>query len=340
MTHSYLNDLLDQPEALQAALNSLGRTAPLSKIHAKLKDGKFTHLILTGMGSSFHGLYPLLLRLFKANIQVNRLETAELIHYAPNLLDTSNLVVAVSQSGESAEIVQLLELTRGRSTVIGVTNTPTSVLAHNADIVLLTEAGMEASVSCKTYISALAALVWLGDELTGDRTQFASLAELPHKIAEYWSSWQQSVTLLSQMVQGMQHLFLLGRGNSLAAACTGALIIKEAARVAAEGMNCAAFRHGPLELISPTTFALVFSGADQTSELNAKMTQDIRSAGGKAELVSIGAGLPPFRLPDCSPAALPILEIQAAQLLSLALAELQGIEAGQFIHASKVTTVE
>jgi glucosamine--fructose-6-phosphate aminotransferase (isomerizing) len=340
MTSSYLNDLLDQPSALQATLDSLSRTPPLTSFFERLTSGKYRRVILTGMGSSYHGLYPLQLRLFALPMGVIRLETAELIHYAGELIEPANLIVAVSQSGQSAEVVQLLELTHQQVDLIGVTNTPGSALAEKASLALLTCAGEETTVSCKTYISALAALAWLGDQLMGEHTHFSALADVPNKVAAYWSDWQGSVELLRQRLTAVQNLYLLGRGNSLAAACAGALIIKEAARFGAEGMNSAAFRHGPLELISPHTMALVYLGAGATATMNVKMAQDILAAGGLAEQVGMGGGSPPFHLPLCPLPALPILEILLAQMVSLALAEILGNEAGQFIHANKVTTTE
>jgi glucosamine--fructose-6-phosphate aminotransferase (isomerizing) len=340
MTASYLNDLLDQPSALQATLDGLNKNPPLSTMLNLLKSGKFQRVILTGMGSSFHGLYPLQLRLFALPIGVIRLETAELIHYAQRLIDPANLVVAVSQSGQSVEVVRLLELTKGRVTTIGVTNTAGSALAEGASLAVLTHAGEEATVSCKTYISALAALTWLGDQLLGEKTHFPALRGVPQKVADYWSGWQDSVEILSQKLRGVENLFLLGRGSSLSAACAGALIIKESARFGAEGMNCAAFRHGPLEVISPHTFALVYRGDDNSAAMNERMVQDILKMNGQAELVGMGEGSPPFHLPVSKNPALPILEILAAQMISLALAKIGGFEAGRFVHASKVTTTE
>jgi glucosamine--fructose-6-phosphate aminotransferase (isomerizing) len=292
------------------------------------------------MGSSYHGLYPLQLRLFALPVGVIRLETAELIHYARELIDPTNLIVAVSLSGQSAEVVQLLELTHPQVTLIGVTNTIGSALAQKASQAILTCAGDETSVSCKTYISALAALTWLGDQLLGERPYFPTLADVPQKVAEYWSRWQDSVEMISQRLTGVQNLFLLGRGSSVAAACAGALITKEAARFGAEGMNSAAFRHGPLELISPRTFTLVYLGAHATRTLNVEIAKDILAAGGRVEVVGMDDGSPPFHLPICQPPAMPILEIQCAQMISLALAKIQGIEAGRFIHANKVTIRE
>ena len=340
MPPTYLNDLLDQPRALQATLDSLSQLPPLTSTFSQLKSGKYRRVILTGMGSSYHGLYPLQLRLFPSSLGVIRLETAELIHYAPELIDPANLIVAVSQSGESAEVVQLLELTQGRVDLIGVTNTPGSAMAERAGLPILTCAGEEASVSCKTYISALAALMWLGDQLTGEHTHFPTLIGIPQKVTQYWSGWPGSVELLRQKLSALRHLYLLGRGSSMAAACAGALIIKEAARFGAEGMNSAAFRHGPLELVSESTRVIVFQGAGVTARLNAKLVKDIFDCGGLVDQVVVAEGLPPFNLPLCPQPAMPILEIQFAQMVSLALARLRGIEAGKFLHASKITVTE
>jgi glucosamine--fructose-6-phosphate aminotransferase (isomerizing) len=340
MPPSYLNDLLDQPRALQATLDSLKQLPPLTSFFNGLKSDKYRRVILTGMGSSYHGLYPLQLRLFPLPVGIIRLETAELIHYASELIDPANLVVAVSQSGESAEVVQLVELTHGRVDLIGVTNTTGSALAEQASLAILTCAGEEASVSCKTYISALAALIWLGDQLSGEHTQFDTLVDTSEKVDQYWSGWPGSVEVLRQRLSGIENLYTLGRGSSLSAACAGALIIKEAARFGAEGMNSAAFRHGPLELVSENTLVIVYQGAGTTAALNAKLAQDIMACGGLVDQVMLGEGSPPFNLPMVSLPALPILEIQFAQMVSLALAELQGFEAGKFLHASKVTSVE
>lgn len=340
MATSYLNDLFDQPAALQATLDSLSSAPPLSTFSRMLQSGKYRRVILTGMGSSYHGLYPLQLRLFALPMGVIRLETAELIHFAHQLISPENLIVTVSQSGQSAEVVQLLQVTHQTVDLIGVTNTPGSALAEQSSLPILTCAGEEATVSCKTYISALAALAWLGDQLLSERTHFPTLADIPHKVAQYWSGWQDAVDVLCQSLTGIKGLYLLGRGDSLAAACAGALIIKEAARFGAEGMNSAAFRHGPLELISPDTFIIVYLGRGATRRLNVKMVQDILAARGQVVQVGMGEGSSPFNLPLCPPPALPLLEIMLAQMVSLALAELSGFEAGKFIHASKVTTTE
>jgi glutamine---fructose-6-phosphate transaminase (isomerizing) len=342
MTSSYLTDLLEQPAALQRTLDGLAERPPLTTIAHLLAQGKCRRVVLTGMGSSFQALYPLELRLIAAGLSAFHLETAELIHHATRLIEPASLIVVNSQSGESAEVVQLLAQAGKDVTVIGVTNTEGSILARQATEPVLTRAGEEATVSCKTYISGLAALVWLSDQLMGEKSQYPMLAEVPEMVASVWAGWEASVRQLSGRLAGVHNLFLLGRGISLAAAYTGALVIKEAARFSAEGMNSAAFRHGPLELVSERTFALVYLGlpATATFGLNARLMDDIALAGGLVQAVGMGQGAIPFNLPACQPSALPILEILPAQMLSLALAQVQGIEAGKFVHARKVTTTE
>jgi glucosamine--fructose-6-phosphate aminotransferase (isomerizing) len=340
MTSSYLNDLLEQPAALQATLDGLRHLAPLNSIIRKLDSGKYKRMILTGMGSSFFGLYPLLLRLYTLPVGVIWLETAELIHHAACLVDPENLIIAVSQSGQSAELVKLLELTYRHIDLIGVTNTPGSLLAERASHVIHTYAGDEVSVSCKTYISALAAHAWLGDQLLDDPSYFPLLEELPQTLADYWFGWQDSVAIIQRRLKDVENLYLLGRGSSIASAFTGALIIKEAAGFGAEGMNSAAFRHGPLEVVSPRTMALVYQGRAACAPLNTRIAADITAAGGQAELVGMAVDSPPFQLPGCPEQALPIIEIMLAQMVSLALAQINGHEAGCFVHAQKVTNLE
>ncbi len=339
---SYIEDILDQPAALQTTLEGLSAAEPLSIFAARLSEGRYRRVILTGMGSSQHVLQPLLLRLLANNLTALAVETSELIHYTPALLEPASLIVAVSQSGESVEVVRMLEKARGKTDVIGVTNSPASTLAQQAKAVVLTQAGPETSVSCKTYLASLTGLCWLGDQLVGDpaSSQFPALAQAPRLAAQYLSRWREHVERLKAWLVGMQSLFLLGRGASLAAAYAGALIIKESSHTPAEGMSSAAFRHGPLEMVDEHTRAIVFTGSPETAGLNEKLAQDIRLAGGQAGAAGMSEGNSPFDLPSGPEPVLPVLEMLPAQMTSLALAELKGHEAGKFVRLLKVTTSE
>jgi glutamine---fructose-6-phosphate transaminase (isomerizing) len=338
----YLRDLLDQPRALEDTLATLDRSKPLLDLALRLNRAKFQRIVLTGMGSSFHVLHPLNLQLVSHGFTAIMVETSELIHYKARFFDPRTLIVAVSQSGQSAEMVRLAEVNHQRSAVIAVTNTPQSPLVQHATAALFTQAGSEFSVSCKTYVTALMALKWLGDILCQRDTRQSrrELKNAAPATAAYLADWKQYVTSLAERLSRIRHLFFVGRGASLAAVGTGALIVKESDHFHAEGMSSAAFRHGPLEMLSEDTFVVVFSGDDKTRALNLRLLADIQQGGGCAELVGETSSIECFRLADHASSVRPILEILPIQMITLALAARAGREPGRFELATKVTTTE
>jgi glutamine---fructose-6-phosphate transaminase (isomerizing) len=338
----YLRDILDQPRALDDTLARLENSTALAGLAGRVNNNQFQRIVLTGMGSSFHALHPLSLDLLEQGFAPLMVETSELIHYMPQLLDPKTLIVAVSQSGQSAEIVRLIELNRKRAAVIAVTNTADSPLAENADALLLTAAGQEFSVSCKTYVAALMALEFLSGVLCKrnlERTH-ENLAHAAPAVTAYLSVWKDHVNDVSPKLAGTRHLFLVGRGPSLAAVGTGALIIKEAAHFHAEGMSSAAFRHGPLEMLSGETFVLVFAGEEKTRELNVRLFEEIREQGGRAGLVGEDTCSSAFMLPDTGNGLPSIMQILPVQIITLALAAQATREPGRFELATKVTITE
>lgn len=337
----YLQDILEQPQRLRESLEALREFPALQRLLMRLKQGEFHRLILTGMGSSFHALHPCTLQLVDHGFTAFMVESSELVHYKTRFFDQQTLVVAVSQSGQSAEIIRLLEVNRGRSALIAVTNTSESPLAENAEAAIITAAGEEFSVSCKTYVTALQALQWLADLICGCdlRQTRRRLQDTATAAASYLAHWETYVSSLAEMLQGVRHLFLVGRGGSLAAVGTGALIIKEADRIHAEGMSSAALRHGPLEMLGEDIFVLVFAGDKRTAQFNHRLLREIREQEGRAELVGGDSDFPALRLP-AAPDPVPILEILPVQMITLALAAIAGREPGVFELARKITTTE
>ncbi|MCC7010483.1 MAG: SIS domain-containing protein [Acidobacteria bacterium] len=347
MTHTiieggYLKDLLAQPAALDRTVERLEAETPLRELAGRLRDGAFRRIVLTGMGSSLYALYPLHLQLVARGWTSLWVETAELVYYQSRLLDAETLVVAVSQSGRSAETVRLLELNAGRAPVIGVTNTAGSPLALRSAAVMLTHAGEESTVSCKTYVASLATLHALGVVLQCDDVEAArrELGGAGAAVADYLAAWRAHAAECADLARGARCLFLAGRGASLAAALTGGLITKESTHFPTEGMSTAAFRHGPMEMLGPETLVVILGGAPPTRTLNAGIVEEIRALGHRAELVGEGARYRALRLPAVSEAVRPIVEILPVEMLTLGLASLFGREAGKFTLATKVTATE
>jgi len=338
----YLEDILDQPRALEATLVKLVPSPALINLAQRLADGNFHRVVLTGMGSSFHALHPLNLQLIGHGCTALMVETSELVHYKSRFFDPKTLLVAVSQSGQSAEMIRLAEVNRKRSEVIAVTNTPQSPLVQHSTAALFTQAGTEFSVSCKTYVTALMVLKFLGDILCQRDPKHSrrELRKTPLAAGQYLKRWREHVELLARTLRSITHLFFVGRGASLAAVGTGALIIKESDHFHAEGMSSAAFRHGPFEMLSEDTFVVVFSGDPKTHDLNQRLLCDIQQGGGHAEFIGQTSSLEPFCLQDHDDSVRPILEILPVQMITIALAALANREPGKFERAAKITTTE
>lgn len=339
----YLRDILEQPQALKHALDGLAETASFADVVRHLATGKFRRVVLTGMGSSLYALYPLHLALSRHGMASFWMETAELLLGFDALYQSDTLLVVVSQSGESAEIVNLLQRAGEFGHVIGVTNNERSHLGRQAGSILLLHAGIESTVSCKSYLTTLAVLHWLGVLLCqGDLPEaVAELQAAEGGVREYLAHWQAHVNELLTLTDGIQSVFVTGRGESLATAGTAGLILKESTHHPAEGMSCAAFRHGPLEMAGERVLVLVFAGDERMASRNRRLVEDITRGGGRAVLAATqGASANVFRLPETRFAIQPIVEILPVQMLSLSLAARDGREAGRFVRASKITTIE
>jgi glucosamine--fructose-6-phosphate aminotransferase (isomerizing) len=336
---AYLGDLLAQPAALVDTIATLPALPPLPARALACE-----RIVLTGQGASLHAVHPLRLRLVRAGRSAFVVETAELIHAQSALIDSRTLIIAVSQSGRSAETVELLNMvdrSKSKPFVIGVTNGADSPLALRPDVPVVLRAGTEHSVSCKTYQCTLAALEWLGGALCGEATGpiIAELEQAAPAVQAYYADWQAKVSFLAGEFPNLRHLFLTGRGTSLAAVATGAIILKESTRLQAEGLSTPEFRHGIFELINPGLYALIFAGEPATAALNESLARDVQRMGAHAMLIGENAAPGPFRLPALPARLRPMVEMLPVQLLSLALAALAGHVPGDFQRASKVTVV-
>ncbi len=338
----YFQDVLSQSQSLGSLCEELARTTLPSSILKGIADGRFRRVVLTGMGSSLHALYPTERRCGELLTCFQRIETAEMLAGYKACFNQDTLLIAVSQSGESAEIVQLLKRANEFGQVIGVTNDSQSSLSRLSGTTIHLRAGNETSVSCKTYICTLAAMHWLSSQIVGGSATKAiqDIRAAQHAVSEYLSNWQSHVEQWIPWIDDAQSVFVTGRGDSLATAWTAGLILKESTRRHAEGMSSAAFRHGPMEMAGENALVIVFEGSVSDALMNRRLVDDIRIGGGKAVLIrasDLSTG--EIVVPALASSLSPLAEILSIQMLSLAMAARDGNEAGRFERASKITVV-
>lgn len=334
MREPYVLEILDQPAALQRVLDA-GVDPDVRSLVGRLHE--FDRIVTTGMGSSLNAMHPTFLRLAERGLPVWNLETADLLAGASGLLGPRSLLWLTSQSGESAEIVALLEQISGtKPAVLASTSDLSSTLAARADAVIDLRAGGELTVSAQSYLNTLAASTLAVDVALGMEHD-AELMRAPEALAAYLADWDEHVAALDAALQ-QPTLFIIGRGASLAAARTGALIIKEAAKTAVEAMSAPQFRHGPLEMAGPDVGVVLLAGWGDDKRANLRTEADLRDAGAQVVVVvpgARGAGAAPALT---SPPAAPLAEMVPLQGLSVALARRRGVEPGAFARIGKVTT--
>lgn len=344
----FIREILAQSHILGASVASWDRTQFMEA--ATLIRNK-RRIILTGMGASFVALLPAWRHLVGAGFSAWHIDTAELLSVGDGLICSDSVIVAASQSGRSVELLLLAERLRDDISLLAISNELTSPLARSSGSAIGLHSGEEKGVSTKSYLNTLAVstvLALIASTSVNGKDSWAQLLTDWHRAAEaidiYLQHWRRAVDLFKEKIRLPERGVLLGRGSSLAAAMYGALIIKEAAKWPIEAISCSQFRHGPLEIVDARLTALVFAGGDETAlERNRKLASDIIGYGGKLCWLDtqqqIGGALN-IVLPKVAPPALPLIEVLPVQLLSVALAELTGIEPGAFRHLEKVTTVE
>lgn len=333
-------DIDGQPEALRALAGSDALTSL-----PPLDLASFDRVILTGMGASHYSALPAWRRLVANGHCAWWHSTSELLE-SPGLLTGRSLLWITSQSGRSGEVVALLDRL-GRDVprpqlILGVTNDTESPLARACDVLLDLRAGAESTVSTKSYMNSLAAQHVLLAHLTGGQPDAAAATIMnAADELETTSVPVDRIKAISARILGaaLPRIALIGAADQAASALVGALVIKEAAKLAAEGFTGSEFRHGPLELAGPGLTAVVFTGTGQ-HRLLSQLARQIRDTGSYTVQIGRdpGTGGEQLVTPTASGLSQMIADAKLAQLLSVQLARARALTPGQFKYGQKVTS--
>jgi glutamine---fructose-6-phosphate transaminase (isomerizing) len=333
-----LEEIREQPEII--ARTSTVNAEPAQQV-AGLASG-CTHAVIAARGTSDNaGRYAQYVWGTRNGLSVG-LTTPSLfsIYDRPPRLEGA-LVVGISQSGESPDIVSVLEEGReqGRPTV-AITNEPDSPLAEVADVVIDLDAGEERAVAAtKTYTAQLTVVALISEAMAGAS---GTLQELPSRV-EY-ALRQESRTAETAMAHaGMEYCAVLGRGFNQATAFEWALKLQELTQVVAQPFSTADFLHGPIAVLEPGYPVLAVAARGPAIDDVFDVLQRCKEAG--ASLVAIGNDT---RLAEIAPGALeleteieewlsPIPAVVLGQLFAYHLTLAKGLDPEQPRGLHKVT---
>ena len=319
-----LNDQLDY--TLPGALNALDLS-------------HYDRIVLSGMGSSDYALIPIERELIALGFPVWRIDAGRLLDM-PNMVTSKTLLWMTSQSGMSGEVVAALDAVPTPETLIGVTNDPLSVLAKKADIVVELKSGEEATVSAKSYLNTLVASYRTLYALTGQDEQSLLQevrAALP-KVAEIIQQRDPVRKITDRLFRHANpRVAMVGMGADAATALTGALIIKEASKVSAEGFVGGEFRHGPMETSGEGMLTVLFGdGSDTTLKA---LAGDLLNNG--TEVVTVGPTVYAKSQWLEASGEIPLTRLLCAMLwvqhLTVTLARGNGMVPGEFLYGKKIT---
>jgi glucosamine--fructose-6-phosphate aminotransferase (isomerizing) len=265
------------------------------------------------------------------------------LYQAPPRLEGA-LVIAISQSGRSPDIVSVIAAARaqGRPT-LAITNDPGSALAAAAEHVLPLGCGEERAVAAtKTYTASLAALALLSTALSDSPAAWEELARVPAQMQAALDGLDGSLDRVERYTY-IGRSAVIGRGFNYATAFEVALKVKELTRVTTEPYSSADFLHGPISVVQPGFPLMVIAPSGLTYQDMAACAQTARERG--AELIAISDQselLATAQLPLPLPAGIPewlspLVAVLPGQLFALRLTEAKNLNVDQPVGLTKVT---
>ena len=351
--NKFLTEIHEQPQALKKTVAWTGSeqgVEAMQQIRAAWMSGAYDKVVFTGMGSSFFLSHAAALLLSSAVIPAFAVNAGEMLHFQRQLLTEKTLLVAISQSGESYEVVELLKEIMGqaaRPLVVGITNEADSTLAIEADYALLCQAGKEDITSTKTFITSYCIVWQLVEVLKGLTSESAVGDELATEIQRLLDDASAVVPKAVAFLHDHTFVQLIGRGVDWATASQTALMFMEATKTPASALLGGEFRHGPLEMVNEHLAVVIYAHSQSgVYAQSVKLAEDVLRFGGMVVWVSdklLGkdnASLLDIQI-NCSRADLFVIpSIIPLQLIVNARAEASGLEPGCFLHGAKVTSIE
>jgi len=357
-----LKEIFEQPrsvaDSMRGRLNVKDVSVKLGGIEAfEKKTSKASRIIIVACGTSWHsGLIGKYLFEDLAQIQV-QVEYASEFRYGNPVLGKDDFVIAISQSGETADTLAAVDLAKKKgATVLGICNVVGSSLSRVTDAGCYTHAGPEIGVaSTKTFTAQVTVLVIMAIRLgilknTIDQKKLKNiiidLSSIPEKIEEILEL-DQKIKDIAKIYKNSKNALYLGRGYSFPVALEGALKLKEISYIHAEGYPAAEMKHGPIALIDENmpVIALALHGEQFDKILN--NIQEVKARSGKVVVITDNAQKIPknlydhlIEIPQVIGPVSPLLSVIPLQLLSYHIARFRGCNVDQPRNLAKSVTVE
>ena len=360
--HFMLKEIFEQPrsilDSMRGRLVAENTTLTMSSIReygTRFKNAE--RIMIVACGTSWHaGLVAEYLIEELARIPVE-VEYASEFRYRNPIIREGDVVIAISQSGETADTLAALELAKAKGAMIfGVCNVVGSSIARATDAGAYTHAGPEIGVaSTKAFtaqVTVLSLIAMMLAEMRGTmetsalRLLMMEMEQIPAKV-EKALQLDKEIQAIAEIFKDSTNFIYLGRGFNFPVALEGALKLKEISYIHAEGYPAAEMKHGPIALIDENMPVVVIATKDGSYEKIVSNIQEVRARKGRViAIVSEGDTVIPemaefvIEVPATHEALTPLISVIPLQLLSYHIAVLRGCNVDQPRNLAKSVTVE
>jgi glucosamine--fructose-6-phosphate aminotransferase (isomerizing) len=360
--HFMLKEIFEQPKTIEDTFR--GRISPdhseivlggLIDVFPKLLNAR--RIIIIGCGTSWHAaLVGEYLIEEYARIPVE-VEYASEFRYRNPILNSDDVVIAISQSGETADTLAALRMAKEKgATILGICNVVGSSIARETDGGVYTHAGVEIGVaSTKAFTAQVTVITLLALKLAKEKGQIThelyleliqELADIPEKAKTILVKHPHIKEVAAKYKDAINALYL-GRGYLFPVALEGALKLKEISYIHAEGYAAGEMKHGPIALVDDNLPVIVVAAKDHYYEKIVSNIQEVKARRGNiiAVVTEGDDGLKNmvndlFEIPKSHAAVSPLLAIIPLQLFSYYIALMRGCDVDQPRNLAKSVTVE
>ncbi|MEJ8802525.1 glutamine--fructose-6-phosphate transaminase (isomerizing) [Pontibacter sp. H249] len=360
--HFMLKEIYEQPRSILDSMRGrlVAESNHLMMSGVREYENKLANaqrIIIVACGTSWHaGLVAEYLIEDLARIPVE-VEYASEFRYRNPIITENDIVISISQSGETADTLAAIELAKSKgATIFGICNVVGSSIARATDAGAYTHAGPEIGVaSTKAFTAQVTVLTLIAMILGSKRGTLetsklhqlmAELENIPAKVEQALKLNDQIVEI-SEVFKDVPNFLYLGRGYNFPVALEGALKLKEISYIHAEGYPAAEMKHGPIALIDEQMPVVVIATKDSSYEKIVSNVQEVKARKGKViAIVTEGDTTIPsmadyvIEIPETSEHLMPLLSVVPLQLLSYHIAVMRGCNVDQPRNLAKSVTVE
>ncbi len=360
--HFMLKEIFEQPRAiadcLRGRLNPAGASIQLGGLNDVMERlVQARRLVIAACGTSWHsGLVGEYLFEHLARLPVE-VEYASEFRYRDPLIGEGDILLVISQSGETADTLAALREARKRGAlVLGICNAVGSTIARETDAGVYTHAGPEIGVaSTKAFTTQVVVLTMMAIALGQRRGCLGSVAagrlireleRIPEKIGQILSREDQ-VREIARLFTDAPNFLYLGRTYNFPVALEGALKLKEISYIHAEGYPAAEMKHGPIALIDEMMPVVVIAATDHTNEKMISNIEEVRARKGRIIAIASEENVDVRRrseffipIPSTEDCLSPLLTVIPLQLLSYYIAVNRGCDVDRPRNLAKSVTVE